>query len=718
VPALDNWILYVDDERGARDAFAFSASELGYRVDTADGGGEALTMSSRHRYSVIATDLRMPTLNGLSLIQLLRPRLPDASYVLVTGASHIELPNASDGSPLVDDVLSKPWSVDELARTLVRALDRYRERRAHGTKPKSSGSVSIVVVNEKRERAAELSEILATCDVPFEFEMHHAESTTGAHELVNGSENALFILDLESESAGGIVSVRELRALSPRAPMLVFGMLDEEPLAQRILEAGAQEYLTKDRLDPYHLRRAIRSAIDRKHAQDRIEFLENHDPVTRLPNRAALTTHLANAIDNASDDGRRVAVLFLDLDRFHKVNASLGPDVGDGLLKVVARRLSQNLRGADSVCRSGGDEFAIVLESFSTDRELLEVAQRLHESLVPPVRLGEYEIATTCSIGIAVFPDHGESAVELLQKADKALHLAKDNGRDSFEVYSPQNDESHSGVLERLHFENGARYALERNEYEVFYQPQATLDQSELVAVEALLRWRHPKIGIVPPAQFIPFLESSGLIRGVGEWVIETASRQVRSWQRAGFDDLRLSVNLSARQFEGDDLVQTIERILNETTFPPDLLELEITESLLLRDTSRTRNILKDLKALGLRIAIDDFGTGHSSLAYLTKFPLDCLKIDRSFVRDITTDEDDRTVAEAIIGLGHNLRLDVVAEGVETLEQLDLLHGCDGFQGFLLSRPRPANEMLALLGRHRFQDAKPVESPSSSAGSI
>jgi predicted signal transduction protein with EAL and GGDEF domain len=358
---------------------------------------------------------------------------------------------------------------------------------------------------------------------------------------------------------------------------------------------------------------------------------------------------------------------------------------------------------AVSVARLGGDEFAVLLENVGTEEEALSAAQRLLEAMVPPAKLGDYEIVVTASIGICLYPDHGETAEEILQRADKAMYRAKLNGRDGCELFSDENEESRSGVLERLRFESGVRNALERNEYVVFYQPQMTMDRRSLVAVEALVRWNHPTLGLVPPSKFIPFLETTGLINTVGAWVLETAAAEVRSWQRRGFPDLRLTVNLSARQFEGTGLVEGIAKTLAATGFPASQLELEITESLLMRDIARTRSILEELKFSGIRIAIDDFGTGFSSLAYLTKFPLDCLKIDRSFVRDIETDVDDRAVAEAIIGLGHNLRLDVVAEGVETEPQLTLLQGCDGFQGYLIAPPQPALGTLELLERFRVQ---------------
>ena len=693
----DERILYVDDDDIAREAFADAAIQLGFRVDTADGGGEALTMTSRRRYAVIAADLRMPTLNGLSLIQLLRPKRPDATYLIVTGASHLDLPSQANGEPLVDEIVSKPWTLSQLAKILKRAVDRARARQSDGS-AKQPQDLPILVVEDDPENVTILRKLMAE-SLP-DTSCVHAQSLSHAIEMLAERAFRLAVVDLELADSGGLETVLSLRRTVPELPLVVLGVLDDELVQNQVLKAGAQDYLVKSRLDEYNLRRSVRYALERKELEDRLTFLSQSDPVTGLPNRASLLQFLGRAVSRARSQDAKVAVLLLDLDRFKIVNDSLGHDMGDRLLKVVADRLRENLRDVDIVARLGGDEFAILLEGVSSDDEAVATAQRLLEALTPPARLNDYEIASTGSIGVALYPDHAESATELLQRADRAMYRAKQNGRDGYALYSDENEESRSGVLERLTFESGIRHALERDEYVVFFQPQLTLDRKRLVAVEALVRWNHPKAGLIPPGRFIPFLESSGLIKGVGDWVLRTSCHQVKLWQDEVFPELRLSVNLSARQFEGTDLVATVERALSESGLPATDLELEITESLLMRDTERTRATLQELKALGVRIAIDDFGTGYSSLAYLTTFPLDCLKIDRSFVHDITTNDDDRTVAEAIIGLGHNLRLDVVAEGVETEEQLGLLSGCDGFQGFLISRPQPSQAARQLLAQY------------------
>ena len=691
-------ILYVDDDASAREAFADAASSFGYCVDIADSGGEALTMATQRPYEVIAADLRMPNLNGLALIQLLRPKRPEASYLIVTGASHLDLPEQASGEPLVDEVVSKPWSLSDLAKILKRAIDRSQHRRAEASRQKRN--LPILILAESAEDGSSVRRLIAEGSP--EIDTHAVQDLSEAVEA-SQQQRAFhaIVVKLETADSNALETIAALRHRAPELPVIAIGNSDEDDIEQQVLTAGASDYVLEKKLDGYDLRRCFRLAAERKELEQRLAYLAERDPVTGLANRVALRDELSRAIARVHHQDSRLALLLLDLDRFKNVNESLGHDLGDRLLQVVADRLQENLRDVDIAARLGGDEFAIVLEGLRNEEEAIATSQRLLEALTPPARLQGYEIACTGSIGIAIYPDHGQTSGELMQHADRAMYRAKQNGRDGYQLYSDKDGESRSGVLERLQFESSIRHALERDQYVVFFQPQITLDRKRLVGMEALVRWQHPELGLVPPGRFMPFLESSGLIKGVGEWVLRTACRQVKEWQEYMFPDLRISVNLSARQFEGSDLVASVERALAESALPPTHLELEITESLLMKDTERTRSTLLDLKALGVRIAIDDFGTGYSSLAYLTTFPLDCLKIDRSFVHDITTNEDDRTVADAIIGLGHSLRLDVMAEGVETEEQLELLKGCDGFQGFLVSRAEPPKTARAFLEQYR-----------------
>ena len=700
--STDPRILYVDDEKEAREAFAAAAREQGFLVDLASDGGEALTLVSHHRYAIVATDLRMPALNGLALIQLLRPKWPEPSYFLVTGAANVELPTLANGEPVVDDVLRKPWKLAELADVLSRGLRRHRQRQPT---PETSDTDPILLLDSNPVAAELVVDILVRDGT----KVVHADRLELLADLLNEHRFRVALVDPRLPGCRGLEAIHHLQDLAPKLPVVALSPVNDETWTLGATQAGAQDCLVKERLDDYNLWRAIRYAIERKTAEERFMHLAHHDQVTGLANRTLFRDRLSLAIRNAQRRESDLAVLFLDLDRFMKVNDSLGHDIGDRLLKQVAQRLLDNVRDVDTVARMGGDEFAILLEDIAGDEWMLETTHRLLEALVPPFKVQGYEVPTTGSIGVALHPEHGDSVSELLKHADAAMYQAKRNGRDGVAVYSGEGEESHSRILERLNLESGLRWALERDELEVFYQPQLTWDRDNLTSAEALLRWRHPKMGLIPPGRFMQFLEATGLINTVGEWVLRTACRQARAWHENGFADMRVSVNLSVRQFESSDLVLVVRRALEEARLDGESLELEITESLLMKDIERTSVILDELKELGTRIAIDDFGTGYSSLSRLAKFPFDALKIDRSFVKDITSDDDNKTVSDAIIGLRHNLRLDVVAEGVETEEQLAMLEGCDGFQEFLVARPQPPVEFERLMAPYRTVESPPVQ---------
>jgi diguanylate cyclase (GGDEF)-like protein len=387
--------------------------------------------------------------------------------------------------------------------------------------------------------------------------------------------------------------------------------------------------------------------------------------------------------------------MFLDLDRFKAVNDTLGHAFGDQLLKTVAERLRGSVRETDTISRMGGDEFGVILEGINAGQDAAVVAQKIIDALSQPFDLNGHEVFVSCSIGIAVTPSSPGDV--LVRDADAAMYRAKQQGRNNYQFYTP---EMNAQAFRRLTLETNMRAALEREEFVLSYQPQVDLATGRICGVEALLRWRDPNSGLVHPDEFIHVLEDSGLIIPVGEWVLRTACAQGKAWEDAGLTPVRVSVNLSGRQFNQDDLAGSLARILDETGLDPNYLELELTESLLMEDIAVSSAMLDELRVLmGLRLSVDDFGTGYSSLSYLKRFPLDTLKIDRSFVRDIATDRDDAAIVASIIGLAHNLQLKVIAEGVETEEQLAYLRekGCDIVQGFYFSEPLPAEDFWSLL---------------------
>lgn len=456
----------------------------------------------------------------------------------------------------------------------------------------------------------------------------------------------------------------------------------------------------------------FRNTTERREWEARLDRATRHDSLTDLPNRVVFVDRLNQALVRvrARRTPRPLAVLMLDLDRFKLVNETLGHASGDRLLLSVAQRLSSCLREGDTVARLGGDEFAILLPEIDKASDMVIVVEKLFAAIRPPVVLDGHEVFATMSIGISIAPDDGEEAGIVLKNADAAMYRAKDQGRNTYQLYSPAMNVS---TLERLSLESSLRHALERDEFLVYFQPQVEVRTRRIIGVEALVRWLHPEWGLVSPARFIPLAEETGLIVPIGERVLRAACAQNRRWQDQGIPPFPVSVNISARQFQQPDLNALIARVLGETNLDPRWLELELTESLLMANAEQTISALKTLHEMGIGLAIDDFGVGYSSLSYLKRFPIDTIKIDQSFVRHITSDADDAAIATAIIAMAHSLNLTVVAEGVETGEQSAFLERqqCDAIQGYLISPPRPAHEITPLLCAKRDRRESPPISP-------
>ena len=427
-----------------------------------------------------------------------------------------------------------------------------------------------------------------------------------------------------------------------------------------------------------------------------LEFQAKHDSLTGLANRNLLRERLTHAIADAERNGLPVWILFLDLDHFKFINDTLGHEAGDILLKTLAMRLQAVARDADTVARLGGDEFVLVLPEYTDDSSGLAVLQQIMDAVAQPLVLELHEFFLTCSIGVAVYPSDGLTAEILTKHADIAMYRAKETGRNTFQFYTPSMNER---TLDRLSIEADLRHALERQEFSLHYQPQINAMTGQIVGMEALIRWNHPVHGMIAPARFIGMAEEMGLIIPIGAWVISQACIQTKEWQQAGLGDLRVAVNLSARQFTQKNLVQAIADVLHATGLEPRFLELELTESMVMNDVDNAITMLRNLKGLGVHIAIDDFGTGYSSLSYLRRFPIDVLKIDQSFVNDLMVDADDAAIVVSVISLAHSLRLTVIAEGVENSDQLNFLraHGCDQMQGYYFSKPLSAEGFEILL---------------------
>jgi diguanylate cyclase (GGDEF)-like protein len=452
---------------------------------------------------------------------------------------------------------------------------------------------------------------------------------------------------------------------------------------------------------------ARREIRERRQAEEVVKFAATHDPLTGLPNRLLLADRVNRAVVQARSQGKSAALLFIDLDRFKNINDALGHEAGDRLLQNVADRLVRCVRRSDTVARHGGDEFVVLVEGFQAARDLTQVAEKILAEVAGPMVIYGREFQITASVGISVFPADGDDLRALLKNADTAMYRAKQQGN-AYQLYAEQMD-SHS--VERLELETALRQALERDELRLHYQPKVEARTGRVTGIECLLRWQHPKLGLVLPDQLVPLAEETGLIVPIGKWALRAACQQARAWVDQGLPLLRIAVNLSARQFMSPTLLDDVMTTIAETRMSARLIEFEVTESVMMREPEEAVKLLRSLKAIGVRVTIDDFGTGYSSLAYLKRLPIDCVKIDASFVRGIPVDASDVAITETVIAMSRSLGLRVVAEGVETRDQMRFLEqrGCDEMQGFYFSRPLTADQLAAYLRQESAEDTREAQ---------
>lgn len=697
-------VLIADDELTARLLMRAALEKSGFNVDMAEDGEEALHLFLGQPCDLVMLDVDMPGLDGYQVCARLRRDVgEELPIVMVTGMDDlVSIERAYEAG--ATDFIAKPinWAlIGHRARYLLRAAQVLRDLR-------QANARNTAILNAIPDLMFEL-DLEGRCldchsprqDVLTPPSADFPGKTVA--EVLPSEAAQVFLEALRVADATGSSRGREYELPLPAGP--------------RWFELSISRKASLAAENPSFIALS-RDITERKEAEKRIFRLAYYDTLTGLPNRIAFSERLDREIQRAGHQGSRLAVLFLDLDGFKNVNDTLGHSAGDILLQWVADRLGHSRRPADvvarmeltsdepEVARLGGDEFTLLLPDLRHPEHALSVAQRIHEQMRRPFILEGREVALSTSIGIALYPEDGQDAATLLKHADTAMYHAKKQGRDNCQFYSASLTEE---VMRRLDLESALRLALERNELSLLYQPQLDLASGRILSLEALLRWRHPERGSIPPTTFIPVAEENGLIVSIGEWVLRTACADAVRWLRAGHP-LRVAVNLSTVQFRNPRLLEQIRAILRETGLAPEYLELEVTEGVLMEDWHSTQATLDALRAMGVRLSLDDFGTGYSSLSYLKRLPLNTLKVDQSFVRGLPADQDNLAIVRAIVALARNLGFSVTAEGIETLDQARLLSEleCETLQGFHFSEPVPAADIPALLTRHWSLDAAPA----------
>jgi len=695
-------VLVVDDDPTFTLLAADTLEQSGFKVLVAATAQEATTAFTTFQPDLVLLDVELPGGNGFEVCRRIRaaPANADVPVVLVTGHDDTaSIESAYEAG--ATDFLNKPVLWATLAHKVDFMLRAFEDRRE-------------LVRSEKKNRA--LLQALPDASVIVDRSGTIVEHFTGSD---TGSDRPLIGRRLEEAFPAELVNAAR--------NSLVKGGLAPHATHEYAVMHGERRHWYEARLRPQPdgtLLIVTRDTTERRKAKARIEYLAFNDVLTQLPNRQQLLLKATQALQEAARTGTGMAILQMDLDRFKRINDNLGHTVGDALLKSVARRLQQLIRPAPRaasgaaaptpapvmVARLGGDEFVVLVSGVNDERQVVDVAENISKLLAEPFDCGGHRLVVTPSIGIAMFPRDSTAIDDLLVKADMAMYRAKDQGRNGHAVFG---ESMALRSLARLALESDMRRAFEEGSFRIHYQPKLDLASGAIAGVEALLRWSHPQRGPVSPESFIPVAEETGLIVPLGEWVLRQVCEQLHRWAALGFIDLTVAVNVSVPQFVRRDFGDSVVRALQDAQVTPDRLELEITESLFMRNSPDIMASMHHFRSLGVALAIDDFGTGYSSLGYLRQLPVSALKIDRSFVRDLEHREDAAKICAAIIALARELKLKVVAEGVETHAQLRFLqqHRCDQAQGFLISRPLPATEVEVLL-RHGLR-ALPAAAPGS-----
>lgn len=700
-PDAGSRVLIVDDDAALRRSLPHVLAQSGRHFDQCGSATEAMELLGRNRYDVILLDYRLPDSTGLAVLDWLSANQREESVIMISGEDAID---AAIGALRrgADDFIRKPYHVAQLQRVVQSALHKKALERAN--------------------RA--MSERLRTSE-----RLHRY--------LVESSPDLIFTLDAEGRfnyvnpRIEGLLGFERNQLL--RQPFLWLVMPEDVDRIQAMLESLREQPATSFSVE-LRLRRPTKSngqeghsgfitvalqgmpmlardgrkgryvglygvardISERKRAEEIISFQAYHDQLTQLPNRLLFKDRLELAIAQAQRRGGSLAVMFVDIDRFKLINDTYGHAAGDTLLRGISSRLSATLRRGDTLARLGGDEFTVLLPDIAGPEDAEVIAKKILVALEQPFALPDGSFRATASVGISIFPRDGQTAESLTQHADIAMYQVKRSGKNGFRFFAPELNTHHQG---RITIENDLRVALERNQFELYYQPQISLSRQRVVGMEALLRWNHPENGQIPPDVFIPVAEEVGLIGDISRWVLENACLQLADWRQKGHSELKMSLNLAPHDFDNGDIVGLVTKCIERHRLPPEQVELEITESMMMQDTNGVATKVRQLRDSGVGIAIDDFGTGYSALAYLQKLPVSVLKIDRSFVRDLDGLMTNPIIS-AITGIARGFGLNLIAEGVEHAQQATTLRslGCDVMQGFYFARPAPAADAELLIG--------------------
>ncbi|MEX2489258.1 MAG: EAL domain-containing protein [Pseudomonadales bacterium] len=691
-------VLIVDDEPIQLQSLQEMITLYGYNVDTASSGDEAITLLKNRIFDIVLLDLNMPGVSGLDVIDYITANQVPCKVVVVSGEASFETARQALHRGAYD-FLKKPYLPDELLNTMKNA----------------AGKKELELANRTYKRRLEESEHLHRFIVEHSPDIVFMLDTEGRFTFLNDTvyqtlgynkdelvgQHYSVLVSAESKDQAKYVFM-ERRADERKSRHVELKLKHQEQAEYRYFDTSSMSVRLNrgpQGQDEFKGTYGVaRDVTEKKEAQELINYQAYHDLLTGIPNRSLMEDRLSIAINQAKRNKQHIAVMFLDLDRFKWVNDTMGHPTGDRLLQAVSHRLENALRKGDTLARFGGDEFALVLPQVNRRADAATIANKIIHELETPFVIDDHELHVSCSIGIAIYPEAGNTMEALIRSADLAMYAVKDKGKNNFEFFHESMNENSNT---RLIIERDLRRALSDDHLMVCYQPQVNATTEMVVGFEALIRWQHPENGVMYPGEFIPVAEETGLINAVGDFVLETACRDLKSWRDSGADNMRVSINFSATQVEQDDFIDRIVDALERHELPGHCLEVEITENILMNDMSQVIRKLRRLTQLGIKIAIDDFGTGYSSLSYLQQFPINTIKIDKSFVSSINVNEGGTSIVNAIVAMAKGLNLNLVAEGVETDPQLDYLKelGCAEIQGWLFGKAEGAEYTGEILKR-------------------